>query len=131
MAGINRVTYKLQYNWSQKTELFDINNPQFDLANGTQTAGGGTEWESQLGYFGRVNYILKDKYLFEANLRYDGSSKFPKELKWRTFPSFCRMDCFNESFMEGLNPTLSTLKLRGTWAPSVIRLYQTHCMFLR
>ena len=116
MAGINRVTYKLQYNWSQKTELFDINNPQFDLANGTQTAGGGTEWESQLGYFGRINYILKDKYLFEANLRYDGSSKFPKELKWRTFPSFSAgWIVSNESFMEGLNPTLSTLKLRGSW----------------
>ena len=34
--------------------------------------------KSQLGYFGRVNYAFKNKYLVEGNLRYDGSSKFPE-----------------------------------------------------
>ena len=39
-------------------------------------------------YFGRVNYAYKDKYLFEANLRVDGSSKFGPENRYGVFPSF-------------------------------------------
>ncbi len=116
MAGMNLVTYKEKYNWSQKNDLFDITNPQFDLAVGTQTAGGGTSWESQLGYFGRINYALKDRYLFEANLRYDGSSKFPTGLKWRWFPSFSGgWIVSQESFMQPLNPIMSFMKLRASW----------------
>ncbi|WP_185153948.1 SusC/RagA family TonB-linked outer membrane protein [Dysgonomonas sp. ZJ279] len=116
MAGLNWVKSKNVSNWSQKTDLFDITNPQFTLANGTQTAGGKTLWESQLGYFGRINYMLMGKYLLEGNLRYDGSSKFPNDLKWRWFPSFSAgWIVTNESFMEELNPTLSFLKLRGSW----------------
>lgn len=116
MLGLNWVKSKKKYNWSQKTELLDINNPQFGLAAGAQTAGGGTEWDSQLGYFGRVNYSFDDKYLLEANLRYDGSSKFPKDLKWRWFPSFSAgWVASNEAFMKPLDPVLSFMKIRGSW----------------
>lgn len=116
MAGMNLVTYKDKYNWSQKSELFDITNPQFDLAVGNETSGGGTSWESQLGYFGRINYSLMDRYLFEANLRYDGSSKFPKGMKWRWFPSFSAgWIITQEPIMQSLNPVLSFLKVRGSW----------------
>ncbi len=116
MLGINRVAYINQYNWSQITQLLDYENPQFDLTDGTKTAGGGTDWEAQLGYFGRINYAFKDKYLLEGNLRYDGSSKFPGDLWWRWFPSFSAGWRVNEeSFMEWTRPALSSLKLRGSW----------------
>jgi TonB-linked outer membrane protein, SusC/RagA family len=116
MGGINRVTQKTVNNWSQITQLLDISNPQFDLATGTQTAGGQVYWESQLGYYGRLNYALMDKYLFEANLRYDGSSKFPTNLSWRWFPSFSAgWRASEEKFMEWAKPTLSSLKMRGSW----------------
>lgn len=116
MVGLNWVKWKKKYNWSQKTELLDFENPQFDLASGVMTSGGGTEWESQLGYFGRINYMFKDKYLLEANLRYDGSSKFPKNLKWRWFPSFSAgWVASNEDFMRSLDPVLSFMKLRASW----------------
>jgi len=116
MAGMNRVGYEVASNWSQKLELIDINNPQFDLATGTQTAGGSEYWESQLGFFGRVNYSLKEKYLLEANIRYDGTSKFPSDLQWRWFPSFSAgWRVSEEEWMQSLQPILSSLKLRGSW----------------
>ena len=39
-------------------------------------------------YFGRVNYSYSDKYLFEANLRADASSRFQKGSRWGVFPGF-------------------------------------------
>lgn len=116
MLGMQRVGYRNDYNWSQITNLLDITNPQFDLATGTQTTSGGMSWNSTLGFFGRVNYNYKERYLLEANLRYDGSSKFPGALKWRWFPSFSagwRLD--QEDWMQWAFPAVSALKLRASW----------------
>lgn len=116
MLGMNRVGYKNAYNWSQITQLTDYNNPQFDLATGTQTTSGGEYWDSQIGFFGRVNYDFRDKYLFEANLRYDGTSKFPQHLWWSWFPSFSAGWRINEEpWMDWASRTLNELKLRGSW----------------
>ena len=116
MAGTNIVYSSTRSNWNQRTELIDINNPQFGMATGTDTGGGSASWESQAGFFGRVNYAFDRKYLVEANLRYDGTSKFPFGLKWRWFPSFSAgWIVSEEKFMEELNPALSFLKFRGSW----------------
>lgn len=116
MLGLNSVDYKYGYNWSQTTQLIDYTNPQFDLAYGTQTTSGGEYWESQIGFFGRLNYDYKEKYLLEANLRYDGTSKFPTDLQWRSFPSFSAGWRVNEeTWMDWAEPTLSALKLRASW----------------
>ena len=116
MLGMNMVSWKNAYNWSQTTQLVDYENPQFDLAYGTQTGSGGEYWESQLGFFGRVNYNLKEKYLLEANLRYDGTSKFPTDLQWRLFPSFSAGWRINEEpWMNWAKPVISAFKFRGSW----------------
>ena len=116
MLGMNRVAYENAYNWSQATQLVDYSNPQFDLAYGTQTASGGEYWESQLGFFGRVNYNFKERYLLEANLRYDGTSKFPSDLQWRWFPSFSAGWRVNEEpWMDWSSQVLNMFKLRGSW----------------
>ncbi len=116
MLGMNRVAYDLASNWSQLTQLTDYANPQFGLATGTPTVGGDEYWDSQLGFFGRVNYSFKEKYLFEANLRHDGSSKFPDDLKWRWFPSFSGgWLVTEESFMGWSKSYLDMLKLRASW----------------
>ena len=47
-------------------------------------------------FFGRVNYGFKDKYLFEANIRTDGSSRFAKGHKWGVFPSFSAHGVFRK-----------------------------------
>lgn len=116
MAGMNRVSYVEENSWGQITSLLDLENVQFGNANGTQTAGGYKSWETQLGFFGRINYSLMDRYLFEANLRYDASSKFPTDLRWRTFPSFSAgWRASEEAFMAWAKPILSSLKFRGSY----------------
>ncbi|MBW9279377.1 TonB-dependent receptor [Bacteroides fragilis] len=116
LVGMNRVTYDEEYNWSRKGDLSDITNPQFDLAVGLQEASGGYDWEGQLGFFGRINYALKDRYLLEANLRYDATSKFPNDLQWRWFPSFSAgWRASEEAFMQWMKPAVTSLKFRGSW----------------
>ena len=116
MLGFQAVDYQNEGSWSRKYTLLDYANPQFDLAIGSQFAGGGHEWESQAGVFGRINYNYKNKYLVEANLRYDGSSKFPTDLKWRWFPSFSAGWVVSEEpWMKGISNVLSFLKVRGSW----------------
>ena len=68
-----------------------------------------------IGGFGRVNYDFSQKYLFEANFRYDGSSRFAKGNRWGFFPSFSagwRMN--QEDFMKDLT-WISGLKLRASY----------------
>ena len=81
ILGLNRVTDNTSDQFTQRTNLTDIINPQFNYGIGTITGGGGEYWEAQLGYFGRMNYAYKNRYLLEGNLRYDGSSKFPTDLQ--------------------------------------------------
>ncbi|OFX51208.1 MAG: SusC/RagA family protein [Bacteroidetes bacterium GWB2_41_8] len=116
MLGMNKVSWVSANNWSQILQLVDYENPQFSLAFGTQTAGGNEYWESQLGFFGRLNYSYKEKYLIEGNLRYDGTSKFPTDLQYRYFPSFSAGWRVNEeSWMDWASAKLDALKVRASW----------------
>jgi TonB-dependent starch-binding outer membrane protein SusC len=68
-----------------------------------------------LGGFGRINYNYRQKYLAEANFRYDGSSKFAKGNRWGFFPSFSagwRLD--QESFLQDVS-WISGLKVRTSY----------------
>jgi TonB-linked SusC/RagA family outer membrane protein len=116
ILGVNRVTATTEFQTSQITNLLDINNPQFPFGTGTQTVSGGKSWEAQLGYFGRVNYAFKNKYLVEGNLRYDGSSKFTPDLWWRWYPSVSAgWVASEESFMQWTKPYVNSLKFRASW----------------
>jgi TonB-linked SusC/RagA family outer membrane protein len=68
-------------------------------------------------YFGRVIYNYNNKYLFQANVRRDGSSRFAKAYRWGTFPSFSGgWVVSEESFMKNLGADwLSFIKLRASW----------------
>lgn len=66
-------------------------------------------------YFGRIMYDYQSKYFFQANIRYDASSRFASEYRWGAFPSFSLGWVISEeSFLQG-NSWLSFLKLRGSW----------------
>jgi TonB-linked SusC/RagA family outer membrane protein len=82
----------------------------------TQSAtGGNREWGLR-SYFGRINYEYDSRYLFEANLRYDGSSRFAKGHQYGLFPSLSMgWRLSSESFWEPLKETVNELKLRGSW----------------
>ncbi len=97
------------------------NNEIFEIDAGTTTRGtnGGGASENKLrSLFGRVNYSYLDKYLLEANLRYDGSSRFPKENRYGIFPSFSAgWRISKEVFFQnsGAVSWINDLKIRGSW----------------
>ena len=66
------------------------NNFLYELGSGdasTATNNSTLEEYALVSFFGRVNYSFADRYLLEANLRYDGSSRFSKDNRWGIFPS--------------------------------------------
>ncbi|MCF6331709.1 MAG: TonB-dependent receptor [Draconibacterium sp.] len=66
-------------------------------------------------WFGRILYNYNNKYFFQGNLRYDGSSRFHSNYRWGSFPSFSAGWVISEeSFMQDVN-SFSFLKLRGSW----------------
>ena len=69
-----------------------------------------------LSFFGRANYDYKGKYLLSATFRADGSSKFAEGNRWGYFPSAAvAWRISEESFMDGIENTLSNLKLRVSY----------------
>ena len=70
--------------------------------------------ESRLiGYFGRLNYSYKGKYMFAASIRHEGSTKFGADHKWGNFPSVSgAWNIKGEDFMQDIN-ALSILKIRA------------------
>ncbi|MEC3879285.1 SusC/RagA family TonB-linked outer membrane protein [Parapedobacter sp. 10938] len=79
-----------------------------------QNSGTETHW-ALASFFGRINYNYRETYLFEANIRRDGTSRFAKDRRWGTFPSFSAgWVISNESFLEEA-PWLSLLKIRGSY----------------
>ena len=72
-----------------------------------------------ISFFGRVNYDIKDRYLFAATFRSDGSSKFSGANQWGYFPSFSAgWRITEENFMKSAQDWLSNLKLRGSYGAS-------------
>ena len=98
------------------TDYFEFNN----LGAGSLNPEVGTNKSRQSlnSYFGRVNYSLKDKYLFTATGRADGSSKFGENYKFAFFPSAAlAWRVSEESFLKG-NKTISNLKIRTSYGVS-------------
>ena len=82
----------------------------------TATNGDGRSEETQISYFGRLNYSYLDRYILSATLRRDGSSKFAKGNRWGTFPSVGLGWVFSEErFMKENLPRVDFLKLKGSW----------------
>nr|WP_297165535.1 TonB-dependent receptor [uncultured Dysgonomonas sp.] len=91
--------------------LTDNNN---QLNNGlTDPTVGGTknDW-AILSFIGRANYNFADKYLLTATIRRDGSSRFSKENRWGTFPSFSAAWRLSEESFYNRNKWVSDIKLR-------------------
>jgi TonB-linked SusC/RagA family outer membrane protein len=79
-----------------------------------QVSGNRNDW-ALVSYFGRINYSFANKYLFQFNMRTDGSSRFGKNNKWGKFPSAAlgwRLS--EEQFLKGVD-WLSNLKFRGSY----------------
>lgn len=95
-------------------DFFSFN--YYDSSEATNTTIGDYigSW-AMMSYFGRINYNYDERYLFEANVRYDGSSRLAPEHRWKAFPSVSAAWRVNqENFMKDLK-WLTNLKLRASW----------------
>lgn len=104
--------------WMQRSERRNIMDPNLgepNLATGDQFVGGSRSHWATLGYFARVNYSYKNKYLLEFNGRYDGSSRFPTSDQYAFFPSASLGYVLSEeNYMDFAKDVLSFLKIRAS-----------------
>ncbi|WP_242203582.1 SusC/RagA family TonB-linked outer membrane protein [Aestuariivivens insulae] len=116
LAGFNNEEFSRESFSASGQDLIDPNLPFLDGTTSNFAVGDSFgEWATQ-GVFGRLNYNYADKYLFEANARYDGSSRFPRNDRFGVFPSFSAgWNISKESFFEPLKTVISNLKFRGSW----------------
>lgn len=118
MAGVSRELYREKWFSALGMDLVDITMWGLDAATSSEAENSGStsEW-AMSSYFGRINLNWDDRYLFEFNLRRDGSSRFRKNNRWGTFPSVSagwRLD--QESFMSSLvDKGLDALKIRASY----------------
>lgn len=90
-----------------------------ELLHGNQNTASNNSYRtanSMISWIYRVNYSFNDRYLFEANGRYDGTSRFLKDQRWGFFPSFSAgWRISEEPFMKGSQEWLNNLKFRASW----------------
>ena len=115
MVGASQEQYKRQYFSATRKDLIDPSLGVIDGAIGESSSTGNiTEWAMR-SYFGRLNLGWDDKYLFEANLRADGSSRFLADNRWGYFPSFsAAWRISEEEFMKNIS-WLDNLKIRASY----------------
>lgn len=118
LAGFSQIENK----WSENQAIrYDFYNNDVQSIN----MGSKSSWESYgynneyalRSFFGRLNYNYDNRYLLEANLRYDGTSRFTGDNQYGTFPSFSggwRISQ-EEFWSDGLRDIISDLKIRASW----------------
>ena len=116
MAGFNQERKQNSWISVQTHDMIAPSAPSFTSATGKIIPQNSYSDYAIRGAFYRINYNYKDRYLFEANGRYDGSSKFPKDDRFGFFPSFSvGWNIARESWMEKALDYVSDLKLRASW----------------
>ena len=119
LAGFEQIDHR--YKHLEATRKGGGNN---ELQESLSTLDASSQTNKETGYevahrsyFGRLQYSFADKYLFEANVRLDGSSRFASDNRWGTFPAFSAgWRITEEEFMKNADINwLSNLKLRVGW----------------
>lgn len=117
LAGQTAEGYSFSTQESTKKGTASNDPSQWYLSSGftgDKNYGYDRKWTA-VGFIGRVNYNLLDRYLLQANIRVDGSSKFSKNNRWGYFPSVSLGWKFSsESFLRD-NTWLTLGKLRVGW----------------
>lgn len=116
MAGLNFEKYSQDNLWGSGENLTSNDYPYLSQAQQTFLTGDSYWHRAVAGYFARLNYDYDGRYLFEANIRYDGSSRFIGDKRWAWFPSFSAgWNIAREGFFEPVSHKISMLKLRLSW----------------
>lgn len=116
MVGFNQELTKYSTFSGKRYDILNDELPSLSLGSGNhEVSQNGYEWALRGGFF-RLNYIYNDRYLFEFNGRYDGTSRFPSDNRFVFLPSFsAAWRISEESFMQGTRDWLDNLKLRASY----------------
>ncbi|WP_194973816.1 SusC/RagA family TonB-linked outer membrane protein [Aquiflexum lacus] len=115
IAGIQLETNKFQNVFARRTMPPKEGLSQVDAGTSGIQGEGNMRGLRIFSYFGRINYALSGKYLFEANIRADASSRFKTGNRWGVFPGFSAgWRISDEAFMQRFN-SISNLKTRVSW----------------
>ncbi|MFC3198284.1 TonB-dependent receptor [Parapedobacter deserti] len=117
MVGFNQEERIYENFSARRDQLISSGLPTIGLATGeTPTVGASNYDWSVRGAFARLNYIFKDRYIVESNVRYDGSSRFPKKDRFAFNPSASAAWVVSqEEFFAPLSPLVNNLKIRGSY----------------
>lgn len=94
----------------------DENFATINAGKGGTYSGEGSRWKyNRMSFFGRLNYNYDDRYLVQATVRWDGSSKFGRNNRWGFFPSVALGWRISEERFFPKNIFIDNLKLRASW----------------
>lgn len=124
LAGMQSELTKTRFFNAERDGIIVPSLPVLDLTSGNDftgktvppvVSGNNQHWAIE-GYFGRLNYNFKERYLLEANLRYDGSSRFRSDKRWIYSPSVSAgWNISREEFWNPIQKYINTLKIRGSY----------------
>lgn len=117
LLGHNEFFYHTYNFYGTGKGLIDISLPNLGSTSEPYSVAGTESDNAMRSFFGRINYDYKNKYLFEFNMRYDGSAKFADDNRWGVFPSLSagwRIE--QEDFMpDWFRSFFQNFKIRGSW----------------
>jgi len=121
LLGTEAVSSTYTSTGGSRTSFFseDVNYMYLSVGEANQTNSGSGSQVKWMSYFGRFNYDFKEKYLFEATFRRDGSSRFGANSRWGNFPAFsAAWRISQENFMANTSNFINDLKIRAGWGQS-------------
>jgi TonB-linked SusC/RagA family outer membrane protein len=117
MGGAQSELFENSSFGASRTGFINPDQPYLNLGSGLRDNSASASELALVGFFGRLNYSYQDKYLFEANGRYDGSSRFSqaRNNQWSFFPSVSAGWVFSkENFFGNLSSVVTFGKLRAS-----------------
>lgn len=106
-------------NLATRDEAAGFLDPSFstvDAGVGGTYSGSGSKYEyNRASFFGRINYNYDNRYLLQATMRYDGSSKFGSDNRWGCFPSVAVGWRISEEAFYPEDAFINNLKFRASW----------------
>lgn len=136
--GANYETLKIKNvsAWGQNLSSANLDDldlvGQNDKGETLTGVGGGQNEYALLGFFGRLNYDYKGRYLFEVSGRYDGTSRFARGNRWGLFPSgSVGWRISEEPFFKPAHKVIDNLKLRGSFGSLGNQNVSSYYTFLR
>ncbi len=132
MVGFNQEWGRNTWVSAQANTLITPLITDISATTGLQATDGSKSHLALRGMFYRLNYSYKERYLLEANGRYDGTSRFPKDDRFGFFPSVSvGWRISNEGFMDGASAWLDNLKIRVLTVLWVISYLSNYYPYIR